>query len=37
MRLLSSLSTNQKENMENDFEESLFFRFSDNYPGYEFA
>jgi hypothetical protein len=29
MRLISSLSTNQKENMENDFEENLFFTFSD--------
>jgi hypothetical protein len=37
MRLISSLSTNQKENMEDDFEENLFFRFSDKYPGYEFA
>jgi len=37
MRLISSLSTNQKENMENDFEENLFFKFSDKYPGYEFA
>jgi len=30
MRPISSLSTNQKENMENDFEENLVFRFSDN-------
>ena len=37
LRLISSLSTNQKENMEDDFEENLFFRFSDKYPGYEFA
>ena len=37
MRLISSLSTNQKGNMGNDFEENLFFRFSDKYPGYEFA
>jgi len=37
MRLISSLSTNQKENMENNFEENLFFRFSDKYPGNEFA
>jgi hypothetical protein len=37
MRLISSLSRDQKENMENDFEENLFFRFSDKYPGYEFA
>ena len=37
MRLISSLSMNQKENLESDFEENLFFRFTQNYPGYEFA
>ncbi len=37
MRLISSLSTNQKENMESDFEEIFFYRFSNNYPGYDFA
>jgi hypothetical protein len=37
MRPISSLSTIKKENMENDFKENLFFRFSDKYPGHEFA
>jgi hypothetical protein len=37
MRLISSLSTNQKENMESDFEEIFFNRFSNSYPGYDFA
>jgi hypothetical protein len=37
MRLISSLSTNQKENMESDFEENFFCRFSNNNPGYDFA
>jgi hypothetical protein len=33
MRLISSLSTNQKENMDSDFEEIFFYRFSNHYPG----
>jgi hypothetical protein len=37
MRLISSLSTNQKENMESDFEENFFYRFNSKYPGYDFA
>jgi len=36
MRLISFLSTNQKENMESDFEENFCYRFSSNYPGYDF-
>ena len=37
MKLISSLSNSQKENLENDYEENFFFRFSEKYPGYEFA
>jgi hypothetical protein len=37
MELISSLSTSQKENMESDFEENMFFRFNHKYPGYEFV
>ena len=37
MRLISSLTSNQRENLDNDFEENIIFRFSEQYPGYEFA
>jgi len=37
MRLISSLSTQQVENLENDFEENQFFKFTSMYPGFNFA
>jgi hypothetical protein len=37
MRLISSLSADQKENLESDFGELPFFKFHKMYPGYHFA
>jgi hypothetical protein len=37
MRLWSSLTVNRRENLESDFEESLFFSFGPLYPGNQFA
>jgi hypothetical protein len=37
MRLISSLSSQQKENLENDYEDNRFFKFDVKYPGYHFA
>jgi hypothetical protein len=37
MRLISSLSADQKDNLESDFGESCFFKFHKMYPGYHFA
>jgi hypothetical protein len=37
MRLISSLSSNQKESLENDYEEYQFFKFNEMYPGHQFA
>ncbi len=37
MRLISSLSSNQKANLENDYEENRFFKFNEMYPGHQFA
>ena len=37
MRLISSLSSNQKANLENDYEENQFFKFNEMYPGHQFA
>jgi hypothetical protein len=37
MRLISSLSSNQKENLENDYEENQFFKFNEMYPGHQFS
>jgi hypothetical protein len=37
MRLISTLSSNQKANLENDYEENHFFKFKELYPGHQFA
>jgi len=37
MRLISSLSSNQKENLGNDYEENHFFKFNEMYHGHQFA
>jgi hypothetical protein len=37
MRFISSLSTQQVENLKNDFEENQFFKFTSMYPGFNFA
>jgi len=37
MRLISYLSSNQKANLENDYEENQFFKFNEMYPGHQFA
>jgi hypothetical protein len=37
MRLITSLSSRQIENLDNDFEENHFFRFDEKYPGYRYA
>jgi len=37
MKLKSLLSNSQRENMESDFEENFFFKFMDEYPGYNFV
>jgi hypothetical protein len=37
MRLVSFLSSNQKANLENDYEENQFFKFNEVYPGHQFA
>jgi hypothetical protein len=37
MRLISSLSSNQKANLVNDFKENQFFKFNEVNPGHQFA
>jgi hypothetical protein len=37
MRLFSSLSSTQKEKLENDYKENQFFKFNEMYPGHQYA
>jgi hypothetical protein len=37
MWLITSLSSQQIENLDNDFEENQFFRFDEKYPGHRYA